>query len=80
MYNLISAAVAAYTCYRRISKVTRTTRSMMTGIGVGMAVGATVGVVGGIAANSNKKMLRRKASRARDLMGDLVDNVTYLFK
>ena len=80
MCKLISVACATYIWYRRISKVTRTTKSMVRGIGVGMAVGAAAGVVGGIAAHSNRKMLKRKAGRAADFVGDLMNNVTYLFK
>ena len=78
--NLLSAACAAHIWYRRINKVTRTTKSLVRGIGIGMAVGAAAGMAGGIMGHSNKKMLRRKAGRAADFVGDLVENVTYLFK
>lgn len=80
MDRVISVVCATYIWYRRICKVTRTTKSLVRGIGIGMAVGAAAGIAGGIAGNSNKKMLKRKAGRAADFVGDLMENVTYLFK
>lgn len=60
--------------------MTRMTKSMVKGIGVGIALGTAAGIAGSCMMNSNKKMLKRKASHAADFVGDLFDNVTYLFK
>ena len=78
--KLIGAIITAFGVYRRINCMTRTTKSMVRGVTIGMTVGAVAGIAGGIVAHSNKKMIKRKTGRAVDYIGDLVDNVTYLFK
>lgn len=47
---------------------------------IGAAAGAVVGTVGSCLMCSGKKTYRKKAIHAADMMSDIFDNVSYLFK
>lgn len=49
------------------------------GIGTGLAAGMAVGFVGGQMVK-NQKQVKRKANKAMHAVGDLFENVQYLFK
>ncbi len=49
------------------------------GIGTGLAAGIIVGALGCQMINNDKHM-KKKASKAMHSMGDLIDNVQYMFR
>ena len=52
---------------------------IMKGMGVGLAVGMAAGFTGSQMMKNNKQM-KRKANKALDAMGSLIDNVQYMMK
>lgn len=52
---------------------------IMRAIGSGIATGMFLGLMGSQLFN-NKKQLKKKAGNAMHAMGDLLDNVQYMFK
>ena len=55
------------------------------GMAIGAAVGVAAGVVGSKLMNSKsmskgKRMIKKKATKALDTMGNMIDTASYLFK
>ncbi len=59
--------------------MTRNATGFMKGIGTGIAAGVAVGFIGG-QMMKNQKQMKKKAGKAIHAMGDLLDNVQYMFK
>lgn len=57
----------------------RNTIEIVKGVGTGLAAGMFVGFLGSQMVKNDKRM-RRKAGRAMHTVGDLLDNVQYMFK
>ena len=56
-------------------------KSVMTGIGIGMAVGGAAGLVTSAMGNpSTKKMYKKKAAKALKVMENMFDDMQYMFK
>ena len=56
-------------------------KSVMTGIGIGMAVGGAAGLVTGAMGNpSTKKMYKKKAAKSLKVMENMFDDMQYMFK
>ena len=56
-------------------------KSVMTGIGIGMAVGGAAGLVTGAMSNpSAKKMYKKKATKALKAMENMFDDMQNMFK
>ena len=56
-------------------------KSVMTGIGIGMAVGGAAGLVTGAMSNpSTMKMYKKKASKALKAIENMFDDMQYMFK
>lgn len=49
-------------------------------IGIGAAVGAAAYCIGSKMTGSNKKCIKKKAGKAINAMGDIVDGIQYMFK
>lgn len=60
----------------------RNSCNMAKGVGIGLLVGAAVGMMGGYAfgCGGKKKLMKRRAAKAAESVGDLLGNVTYLFR
>ena len=52
----------------------------MKGMGAGMMVGMIAGVAGDMMVNNNKKTLKKKASKAVKVMGNVMDDMGALLK
>lgn len=50
------------------------------GIGTGIAAGLALGVVGSQFVGKNKKGIKKNAGKAMHAVGDLLENVQYMFK
>lgn len=59
--------------------MSKNTMGIMKGMGVGLAVGMAAGFTGSQMMKNNKQM-KRKANKALDAMGSLIDNVQYMMK
>ena len=57
----------------------KNTIGLMKGIGTGLAAGMMVGYVGS-QLMSNQKQVKKKASKAAHAVGNLIDDVQYIFK
>ena len=57
----------------------KNTIGLMKGIGTGLAAGMMVGYVGS-QLMSNQKQVKTKASKAAHAVGNLIDDVQYIFK
>ena len=57
----------------------KNTIGLMKGIGTGLAAGMMVGYVGS-QLMSNQKQVKKKASKATHAVGNLIDDVQYIFK
>lgn len=58
----------------------RSTMGFARGMGAGIAAGMTVGIVGAQMMLRDKRHFKRNAGRAVHAIGDLIDNVQYMFK
>lgn len=63
----------------RYYTMSRNAMNMVRNIGTGLAAGIAVGLVGS-QMMKNDKQIKRKAGRAVHAVGDLLDNVQYMFK
>lgn len=59
--------------------MSRNTMGIIKGVGAGLAAGMTVGFVGG-QMMKNQKQMKKKAGKAMHAVGDLFENVQYMFK
>ena len=57
----------------------KNTMGIVKGVGSGLAAGAVVGFVGS-QMMKNEKQMKKKAGKAMHAVGDLLDNVQYMFK
>ncbi len=57
----------------------KNTIGLMKGIGTGLAAGMMVGYVGS-QLMSNQNQVKKKASKAAHAVGNLIDDVQYIFK
>jgi len=80
MNKPLLAAIAAAIFIGRIITMTKNAMNVAKIAGVGMILGATVGVVGGCLTTGKKRTMKRRVRHATDMMGDLLGNVTYMFK
>ena len=80
MHSVILTAAVIYNRYRRIRKMTKSAMNVVKGMVLGAAAGAAVGTVGSCLMCSGKRMHRKKAIHAADMMSDIFDNMSYLFK
>jgi hypothetical protein len=58
----------------------KTSMGFAKGIGAGIAAGMTVGIVGSQMMMRDKRHFKRNAGKAVHAIGDLIDNVQYMFK
>ena len=61
------------------NEMNKDTMGLMKGIGTGLAAGMMVGYVGS-QLMSNQKQVKKKASKAAHAVGNLIDDVQYIFK
>ena len=59
--------------------MSRGTMGLMKGMAIGIAAGVAVGAVGKTVFGNNKR-LRKQAGRTVRAIGDIVDNVQYMFR
>lgn len=57
----------------------KNTMGIVKGVGSGIAAGMVVGFVGSQMMKNDKQM-KKKAGKALHMVGDLIDNVQYMFK
>ncbi len=50
------------------------------GAGLGMAIGAVAGFAGSCVMSSRRHSMRRKAKNAAGMVGDVLDNISFMFK
>lgn len=63
----------------RYYKMSRNAMGVVKGIGAGMAAGMVVGFMGS-QMMKNEKQMKKKASKAINAVGDLIENAQYMFK
>ena len=80
MYSTIIACAASAAGIRRITKMTNKAMTCVRNIGIGAAVGAAAGIICKCAADNRRHTLRYRARHAADVMEDLINNVTYMFR
>ena len=56
------------------------TAGFMKGMGTGLMVGMVAGVMGDMVVHSNKKTLKKKASKAVKAVGNIMDDVSNMMK
>lgn len=59
--------------------MSKNTMGIIKGVGTGLAAGMAVGFVGS-QMMKNQKQVKRKANKAMHAVGDLLENVQYMFK
>lgn len=77
--EIITGAAAAAGIWR-ITKMTNKAMNCVKSIGLGLAVGTAAGVICKCASDSRRHTLRSRAKHAADVMEDIFDNVTYMFR
>ena len=60
-------------------QMAKNTMGIVKGVGAGLAAGAVVGFIGSQMMKNDKQM-KKKAGKAMHAVGDLLDNVQYMFK
>ena len=63
----------------RLKVMTKSTAKALKGLTAGVATGMVMGYVGKNMTD-NKKQIKKKASKAMETFGDVVDTVSYMFK
>lgn len=63
----------------RYYKMSKNAAGIIKGISTGLAAGIVVGALG-YQMIANDKHIKRKASKAMQCVGDIIDNVQYMFK
>lgn len=63
----------------RFYDMSKNTMGIIKGVGTGLAAGMAVGFVGS-QMMKNQKQVKRKANKAMHAVGDLLENVQYMFK
>ena len=58
----------------------KTSMGFARGMGAGIAAGMTVGIVGAKMMTGDKRHMKRNAGKAVHAIGDLIDNVQYMFR
>ena len=79
MMNAVSV-VKILLFYGRFYHMMKSTMNMVKGVGIGMLAGAAVTVVGSQMMKTDKKHLKKSASKAMKTVSDVLDNVQYMFK
>lgn len=80
MRKLLVTAAVIYIRYRRFMKMTTKAMNIIKSMVIGAAAGAAVGTASCCLMNTSKRSRHKKAGHAAEMMGDLFDNMAYLFK